>query len=67
VKVEVGKRYTSGFVNIKVKEIRDDILLRDYNDSWCPMVICDTPSTTKDVGLPLNDIKDHFEEDTNAG
>lgn len=61
--VEVGKRYESGFINIKVKEIREDILLRDYNDNLVPMVVCDTPSSKKDVGLPITDIEDHFEEE----
>lgn len=66
VDVVIGKRYASGFVRVKVKEIREDILLRDYNDTWSPMVVCDTPSSSKDIGLPLSDIQDHFEEDVNA-
>lgn len=61
--VVVGKRYTNGFVNVKVKEISTTIMLRGYNDGWSPMVVCDTPSSTKDVGLPLADIQDYFEEE----
>jgi hypothetical protein len=67
VDIVVGKRYTSGFVDVRVKEIREDIMLRDYNDTWVSMVVCDTPSSSRDVGLPLTDLQDHFEEDTNAG
>lgn len=61
--IVVGKRYNSGFVDVKVKEIRDDVMILDYNNNWSRLVICDTPTMTCDVGLPLNDLMDHFEED----
>jgi hypothetical protein len=65
--IEIGKRYVDGPVSVKVKEIREDILIRDSFGTWSVLVVCDTPSTTKDIGLPLNDMASNFQEDTNAG
>lgn len=62
MQVEVGKRYSYGFLTIKVKEIRDDLLIENDAAAWVAAVVCDTPSTSKDVVLPITDIQDHFVE-----
>jgi hypothetical protein len=62
MQVEVGKRYSYGFLTIKVKEVRDDLLIKDDTGTWVAVVVCDTPSTSKDVVLSITDIQDHFVE-----